>query len=156
MGRFAVILAIMLAPALAWGQHRVKVETKDVQKYSLPASLDSTYMIYTFVEYKALRLDLSRLEALSKKLGLLTKKIGLQETAIKLVNKRAATLQTDLKACVASRKRVTDKWKKCDLSNRLCQAGNWKPWLITAVAAAVAVVGISLGGYYGWKYSKVK
>lgn len=156
MGRAAIVLAITLVSTPAWGQQRVKMSPKDIQKYGLKASVENTYAVYTFMEYKKLRLDLTRLQAVTKKLGLLEAKIPLLETKLKAVGKQAGTLKQDLQGCLKSRKRVTEKWKKCDLAHNLCQAGQWKPWVITAASIAVAIVGISLGAYYGDRYRKAK
>lgn len=160
MARFALIVIIVLTslfvPFSVGAQHRVKMGSGDIAKYSLPKSLDSTYMLYTFLEYKKLQLDLAKLRIAANKLLFMESKVKALMVEVEATKTKAETLQKDLNDCLKSRKRLTKKWSGCDLKYRMCQAGSWKPWAITAAAIVVGIVGASLGGYYGWKYSKVK
>lgn len=153
MGR-VIAIGLILFSATAWAQKRVSMTSDDVRRFQLSPSLDNTYAVFTFSEYKKLRIDLSKLKVAADKLGIVEKQLSLTREQLKKTEEKAATLVTDLKSCEASRKRITKKWSTCDLENRLCNAGSWKPWVITAISIAVGIAGAIVGAYYGIKYKK--
>lgn len=153
---FLIALLVCLSPVTTQAQHKARLDPETIQRDNLPPSLDGIYVVYSFEEYKENLVDEARVKGLTKKVELLQKKGKLLKLQLTKLEEKASTLEKDLKSVEASRKRVTGKWKKCDISNRLCQAGSWKPWIIAAAALVVGVVGASVGVYYGWKYSKTK
>jgi len=159
MGRLAAIIAFLVAfftGSIAWPQHKVTLTKEEVKKYKLPESSKDTYMVYSFKEYKGLKKDLKKLESFNKQIKLLQDENKILQENISKSKKIKLTLEADLNSCVKSRKRLFDKWEDCDEKLQYCKAGSWKPWIYTAVAAAVAVVGTSLAVYYGYKYNKAK
>jgi hypothetical protein len=151
---FTTILA--MCPHEAQAQHKTKVETEDVKKYKLPPSIQDIYMVYTFQEYKKVLASEKKLKRLKEKTQELGKAINLLKVKADAHKKQLKTYGKEVKQCKDSRKRITEKWKKCDLNYQLCKAGSWKPWVITAASILVAIVGTSLAGYYGYKYKKAK
>lgn len=154
MGRVIAVGLIIFGATSTWAQKRVPMTSDDVRRFQLSPSLDNTYAVFTFSEYKKLRIDLSKLKIAADKLRIVEKQLTLTREQLKRTEEKAVTLAADLKSCGVSRKRITEKWSKCDLENRLCNAGSWKPWVITAVSIAVGIAGAIVGAYYGIKYRK--
>lgn len=138
----------LLIALLVLGQTQVTIDEETQKELGLKPSVENTYMVYTFDEYKEVLKSMAELNALRLKVPLLQKQIDVHKIQVELKREIIQSKDTAITTLMARGERLTTKYERCLDDRAKLEGGSLWPWLGMGAAIAVSLATSIAATYY--------